>query len=61
MDSGYDLIKNKEIDGYTIKQRLKGYNDEMINSLNDYLVSGKIDIEKMKNSNTSSIIYATYL
>lgn len=51
MDNGYDLIENKKINGYTIKQQLKGYNDEMLNSLNDYLVSGKIDIEKMKNSN----------
>ncbi|CEO05775.1 ABC transporter permease [[Clostridium] sordellii] len=55
MDRGYSLIENKEIDGYTMKQRLKGYNDEMINSLNDYVTSGKIDVEKMKNSNTIAL------
>ena len=53
IDNGYDLKESKEIDGYTIKQRLKGYNDEMLNSLNDYLVSGEINIEKMKNTNTA--------
>lgn len=52
-DKGYKMIENKEIDGYTIKQQLKGFNDEMINSLNNYLVSGKIDINKMKNTNTA--------
>ncbi|MEG1312411.1 MAG: FtsX-like permease family protein [Romboutsia sp.] len=53
IDNGYNLKESKEIDGYTIKQRLKGYNDEMLNSLNDYLVSGEINIEKMKNTNTA--------
>jgi ABC-type antimicrobial peptide transport system permease subunit len=55
-DSGYEMIDSKEVDGYTIKQQLKGFNDEMLNSLNDYLVSGEIDINKMKNSNTA-ILY----
>lgn len=55
-DRGYNMIANKKIGGYTIKQQLKGFNDEMLNSLNDYLVSGKIDINKMKNTNTA-ILY----
>lgn len=48
---GHELLENKEKNTYTIKQQIKGYNDEMIKSLNDYVVSGKIDIDKMKNSN----------
>lgn len=58
-DRGYNMIQNKKTGGYTIKQQLKGYNDEMLNSLNDYLVSGKIDINKMKNTNTA-ILYMPY-
>lgn len=48
---GSALLEDKEKNIYTIQQQIKGYNDEMINSLNDYVVSGKINIEKMKNSN----------
>ncbi|MGL5315836.1 MAG: ABC transporter permease, partial [Peptostreptococcaceae bacterium] len=55
-DRGYEIIENKNIDGYTVKQQLKGYNDEMLNSLNEYLVSGEIDAEKMKKDNTA-ILY----
>ncbi|MGL6106652.1 ABC transporter permease [Romboutsia sp.] len=58
-DRGFEMIESKNIDGYTIKQQLKGYNDEMLNSLNDYLVSGEIDISKMKNSN-SVVLYMPY-
>lgn len=58
-DRGYNMIQNKKTGGYTIKQQLKGYNDEMLNSLNDYLVSGKIDIDKLKNTNTA-ILYMPY-
>lgn len=49
--NGHELLENKEKNTYTIKQKIKGYNDEMIKSLNDYVVSGKIDINKMKNNN----------
>lgn len=49
--NGHELLENKEKNTYTIKQQIKGYNDEMIKSLNDYVVSGKIDIDKMKNNN----------
>ncbi len=51
IDNGYEILESKELDGYVIKQKLKGYNDEMIKSLNDYVVSGEINIENMKNSN----------
>ncbi|WP_042275307.1 ABC transporter permease [[Clostridium] dakarense] len=49
------LMKDKENDGYLLKQKLKGFNDEMLKSLNDYLISGKIDIEKMKKENLAVI------
>ena len=43
-----------------MKQKLKGYNDEMLKSLKDYLVSGKIDIEKMKKENLA-VVYMPYI
>lgn len=49
------LIENKENDGYLIKQKLKGFNDEMLKSLKDYVVSGNIDIERMKKENLAVI------
>jgi len=54
------LIDDKSSDTYLMKQKLKGYNDEMIKSLEDYLVSGKIDIEKMKKENLA-VVYMTYI
>ncbi|MDI0266325.1 ABC transporter permease [Clostridioides difficile] len=50
------FIKNKTTGKYTLKQKLKGYNDEMINSLEDYLVSGSINLKKMKKENLA-IVY----
>ncbi|HBF6217975.1 TPA: FtsX-like permease family protein [Clostridioides difficile] len=50
------LTKNKTTGKYTLAQRLRGYNDEMINSLEKYLVSGSINLEKMKNENLA-IVY----
>lgn len=50
------LTKNKTTDKYTLEQRLRGYNDEMINSLEKYLVSGSINLEKMKKENLA-IVY----
>lgn len=58
-DRGYEMIESNHIDGYTVKQQLKGYNEDMLNSLNDYLVSGEIDIDKMKNTNTA-ILYVPH-
>ncbi|MGX4600711.1 ABC transporter permease [Faecalimicrobium sp. JNUCC 81] len=49
------LMKDKKKDGYLLKQKLKGFNDEMLKSLNDYVISGKIDIEKMKKENLAVI------
>lgn len=49
------LIEDKENGGYLLKQKLKGFNDEMLNSLNDYLISGKIDTNKMKNTNLAVV------
>lgn len=48
---GHEILENKEKNTYTIQQQIKGYNDEMIKSLDNYVVSGKIDINKMKNNN----------
>lgn len=50
------FIKNKNTGKYTIKQKLRGYNDEMINSLEKYLVSGSINLERMKKENLA-ILY----
>lgn len=50
------LTKNKTTGKYTLAQNLRGYNDEMINSLEKYLVSGSINLEKMKNENLA-IVY----
>lgn len=50
------FIKNKTTGKYTLKQKLKGYNDEMIKSLEKYLVSGNISLKKMKKENLA-IVY----
>ncbi len=54
------IMKDKNINNYLVKQKLKGFNDEMLKSLNDYLVSGKIDIEKMKKENLA-VVYMPYI
>ena len=54
------LIDDKINDTYLMKQKLKGYNDEMLKSLDDYLVSGKIDIDKMKKENLV-VVYMPYI
>ncbi|MCC3863581.1 ABC transporter permease [Terrisporobacter petrolearius] len=54
------LFKDKKSDQYLLKQKLKGFNDEMLKSLDKYVVSGKIDIEKMKNENLA-VIYMPYI
>ncbi|MEG1409739.1 MAG: ABC transporter permease [Terrisporobacter sp.] len=54
------LINDKVNDNYLMKQKLKGYNDEMLKSLDDYLVSGKIDIDKMKEENLA-VVYMPYI
>ncbi|WP_343338700.1 hypothetical protein TPELB_09010 [Terrisporobacter petrolearius] len=54
------LFKDKKSDKYLLKQKLKGFNDEMLKSLDKYVVSGKIDIEKMKKENVA-VIYMPYI
>lgn len=49
------LVEDKKNNGYLLKQKLKGFNDEMLKSLNDYVISGEIDIEKMKKENLAVI------
>ena len=54
------LIEDKSNNGYLLKQKLKGYNDEMLDKLNNYLVSGDINKEKMKNENLA-ILYIPHV
>lgn len=53
------LIEDKENKGYLVKQKLKGYNDEMIDELNKYIVNGEINKEKMKKENLA-VVYVPY-
>ncbi|MCC0632656.1 FtsX-like permease family protein [Clostridioides sp. ZZV15-6388] len=50
------FTKNNTTGKYTLKQKLRGYNDEMIKSLEKYLVSGNINLKKMKKENLA-IVY----
>lgn len=54
------LAKDKESGQYLLKQKLKGFNDEMLKSLDEYVVSGKIDRERMKKENLA-VIYMPYI
>lgn len=54
------LAKDKETGKYLLKQKLKGFNDEMLKSLDEYVISGKIDIEKMKTENLA-VIYMPHI
>ncbi|CEI72665.1 MULTISPECIES: ABC transporter permease [Romboutsia] len=49
------LIEDKENNGYLLKQKLKGYNDEMLDELNNHIVSGEINKEKMKKENLAVV------
>lgn len=49
------LIDDKSTGDYLIKQKLKGYNDEMLKSLNKYRTSGEIDIDKIKTENLAVV------
>ncbi|WP_394863387.1 ABC transporter permease [Paraclostridium bifermentans] len=49
------LIEDKSTGDYLIKQKLKGYNDEMLKSLNKYKISGEIDIDKIKTENLAVV------
>lgn len=54
------LFKDKESNQYLLKQKLKGFNDEMLKSLDKYVISGKIDVEKMKKENLA-VIYMPHI
>ncbi|WP_315167351.1 ABC transporter permease [Metaclostridioides mangenotii] len=49
------ILKDGNKKQITIKQKLKGFDKNMLNSLNDYLVEGNIDTNKMKDSNTAVV------
>lgn len=54
------LAKDKETGKYLLKQKLKGFNDEMLKSLDEYVINGKIEIEKMKKENLA-VIYMPHI
>lgn len=54
------LAEDKETGKYLLKQKLKGFNDEMLKSLDEYVISGNIDIEKMKKENLA-VIYMPHI
>lgn len=53
------LIEDKENNGYLLKQKLKGYNDEMLGELNNYVINGDINKEKMKSENLA-VVYVPH-
>lgn len=53
------LIEDKKNNGYLLKQKLKGYNDEMLDELNNYVISGDINKEKMKSENLA-VVYVPH-
>ncbi|WP_373598582.1 ABC transporter permease [Paraclostridium bifermentans] len=52
---GY-LVKDKINNELILKQNLRGYDEKALKELNNYLVEGKIDINKMKKENLA-IVY----
>ncbi|KKY02740.1 ABC transporter permease [Paraclostridium benzoelyticum] len=53
------LIEDKENNEYLLKQKLKGYNNEMLDELNSYVISGDINKEKMKSENLA-VVYVPH-
>ncbi|MBU5306925.1 ABC transporter permease [Clostridioides mangenotii] len=53
-------LKDNNKEEVTIKQKLKGFDKNMLNSLNEYLVEGNIDTNKMKSSNTA-VVYIPHV
>ena len=51
---GY-LVKDNTNNELILKQNLRGYDKKALNKLNDYLIEGKIDIEKMKNEDLAVV------
>ncbi|WP_025161628.1 ABC transporter permease [Paraclostridium bifermentans] len=51
---GY-LVKDKINDELILKQNLRGYDEQALKELNNYLVQGNIDIEKMKKEDLAVV------
>lgn len=51
---GY-LVKDKMNDELILKQNLRGYDEQALKELNNYLVQGNIDIEKMKKEDLAVV------
>lgn len=51
---GY-LVKDKINDELILKQNLRGYDEKALKELNNYLVQGNIDIEKMKKEDLAVV------
>ncbi|MDU6247819.1 MAG: FtsX-like permease family protein [Paeniclostridium sordellii] len=54
LSKGY-LVKDKLNNELILKQNLRGYDDKALKELNNYLVEGSIDIERMKNEDLAVI------
>lgn len=51
---GY-LVKDKMNDELILKQNLRGYDEQALKELNNYLVQGNVDIEKMKKEDLAVV------
>lgn len=51
---GY-LVKDKINDELILKQNLRGYDEQALKELNNYLVQGNIDVEKMKKEDLAVV------
>lgn len=49
------LVKDKVNDELILKQNLRGYDEQALKELNNYLVQGNIDIEKMKKEDLAVV------
>ncbi len=49
------LVKDKINDELILKQNLRGYDEQALKELNNYLVQGNIDIEKMKKEDLAVV------
>lgn len=54
------MMYDKKNNEYLLKQKLKGYNEEMLKELNKYLVSGEINIDKMEKENLA-VVYVPHV
>ena len=54
------IVKDNDRKHMTIKQKLKGFDKNMLKALEDYKVEGNIDINKMQGSNLA-VVYIPYV